>query len=187
MEIGESVKTPEPEKPEDPVGDKKPIKVRCVLLFDGTGNNKKNIESKEAGLPAYEKSKTFWSKLKGGNASYEIWYTNIASLDTYTEKVPAEGFDITVKVYTEGPGTRNDKTDKLGGYAIGVGEAGLTNKCSNGIMEATPRILRSKFNGEDIDADRYYIVQLHFDVFGFSRVAATARYSIYKLLLEEDR
>lgn len=69
MEIGESVKTPEAEQPEDPVGDKKPIKVRCVLLFDGTGNNKTNIDSKQAGLSAYEKSKTFWSKLKGGNAS----------------------------------------------------------------------------------------------------------------------
>src|SRR5690606_2151090 len=160
---------------------------RCVLLFDGTGNNKKNIERKEAGLPAYEKSKTFWSKLKGGNASYENWYTNIASLDTYTEKVPAEGFDITVKVYTEGPGTRNDKTDKLGGYAIGVGEAGVKNKCSKGIMEAVDKIITSIHNEDELDPDVHYFKELHFDVFGFSRGAAIARYAVYKLLLEEDK
>src|SRR5690606_21378122 len=187
MEIGESVKTPEPEKPEDPVGDKKPIKVRCVLLFDGTGNNKKNIERKEAGLPAYEKSKTFWRILKGGNASYENWYTNIASLDTYIKDQPAEGYDITVMVYTEGPGTRNDKTDKLGGYAIGVGEAGVKNKCSKGIMEAIGKILGSKYERDNMSPIKRYVAQLHFYVFAFSRGAATARYAIYKLILEENK
>ena len=186
MEIGEAVKPPAPEQQEEPVGDKKPVKVRCVLLFDGTGNNKTNINSRLTKDEFYEKSKTFFSKMKGGNDSYENFFTNIASLDSYAEKVPAEGFDITVKIYTEGAGTRDNQTDKLDGYGMGIGEAGVKSKCNKGLTEAISQILANKFQGKDLDPDKHYFEQLHFDTFGFSRGAATARYAIYKLLMEEQ-
>lgn len=186
MEIGEAVKPPAAEQQEEPVGDKKPVKVRCVLLYDGTGNNKTNINSRLSKNEFYEKSKSLWSKMKGGNDSYENFFTNIASFDTYMLDQQAEGFDITVMIYTEGAGTRNNQTDKLDGYGMGIGEAGIKNKCNSGITNAIATILEKEYEGGTLTAEQHYFAQLHFDVFGFSRGAATARYAIYKLLLEEE-
>src|SRR6187431_1236941 len=186
MEIGEAVKPPAAEQQEEPVGDKKPVKVRCVLLYDGTGNNKTNINSRLSKNEFYEKSKSLWSKIKGGNDSYENFFTNIASLDTYTLDQQAEGFDITVKIYTEGAGTRDNQTDRLEGYGMGIGEAGIKNKCNSGITNAIAAIFEKEYEGSTLTPEKYYFAQLHFDVFGFSRGAATARYAIYKLLLEEE-
>lgn len=187
MEIGEAVKPPAAEQQEEPVGDKKPVKVRCVLLYDGTGNNKTNINSRLSKNEFYGKSKSLWSKIKGGNDSYENFFTNIASLDAYMLDQQAEGFDLTVMIYTEGAGTRDNQTDKLEGYGMGIGEAGIKNKCNSGITNAIAAILEKEYEGGALTAEKYYFAQLHFDVFGFSRGAATARYAIYKLLLEEEK
>ena len=77
MEIGEAVKPPAAEQQEEPTGDKKPVKVRCVLLYDGTGNNKTNTSSRLDDKEGhYKRSKSLWSTIKGGNDSYENFFTN---------------------------------------------------------------------------------------------------------------
>lgn len=188
MEIGEAVKPPEAEQQDEPVGDKKPVKVRCVLLYDGTGNNKTNINSRLDDKEGhYKKSKSFISTIRGGNDSYENWFTNIASLDTYTEKEAAEGFDITVKVYTEGIGTRNNDADERLGLGIGTWIAGIKAKCKKGIEETIGKILQEKINKKELIPKEYYFEQIHFDIFGFSRGAAAARHAVYKLMIEEEK
>jgi hypothetical protein len=187
MDVGESINISKPEQQEEPVGDKKPVKVRCVLLYDGTGNNKTNINSRLNDKEGhYQRSKSFWSTIKGGNDSYENWFTNIASLDTYTQDQPAEGFDITIKIYTEGIGTRNNDTDERLGLGIGTWIAGIKAKCTKGVTEAIGKITDNLYQGEELTPHRHYFEQLHFDVFGFSRGAAAARHAVYKLMLEEE-
>lgn len=188
MQVGESIKTNAEEQPEEPIGDKKPVKVRCVLLYDGTGNNKTNIKSRVDDKEGhYKRSKSLWNTIKGGNDSYENFFTNIASLDTYTQDQPAEGFDITIKIYTEGIGTRDNNADERLGLGLGAWIAGIKAKCTKGITEAIGKILASKIKEKDLDADIYYFEQLHFDIFGFSRGAAAARHAAYKLVLEEEK
>lgn len=188
MEIGESTKSAVTEQQEEPVGDKKPVKVRCVLLYDGTGNNKTNINSRLNDKEGhYKRSKSIWSTIKGGNDSYENFYTNIASLDTYTQDQPAEGFDITIKIYTEGIGTRDNESDERLGLGIGVWIAGIKAKCTKGIVKAIEEILENKIKDKNLDPDKHYFEQLHFDIFGFSRGAAAARHAAYKLMLEEEK
>ena len=188
MEIGEAVKPPAPEQQEEPVGDKKPVKVRCVLLYDGTGNNKTNINSRLDDKEGhYERSKSLLSTIRGGNESYENWFTNIVSLDTYTEKEPAEGFDITVKVYTEGIGTRNNDADERLGLGTGTWIAGIKAKCTKGVTQAISDILESKHQRKELSPDDHYFELLHFDIFGFSRGAAAARHAAYKLMQEEEK
>jgi hypothetical protein len=188
MQVGESIKTPDPEQQEEPVGDKKPVKVRCVLLYDGTGNNKTNTNSRLDDKEGhYKKSKSLWSKIKGGNDSYENWFTNIASLDAYMMDQSAEGYDITVMVYTEGIGTRDNDADTWLGLGTGTGVAGVKAKCNKGIMEAIEKILGNTIQGDELTSSRHYFENLHFDIFGFSRGAAAARHAVYKLMFEEEK
>lgn len=188
MDTGESSASKTPEEEDVPLGKKKPLKVRCVLLYDGTGNNKTNINSRLNDTEGhYKKSKSLWNTIIGGNDSYDNFFTNIASLDTYTEDQSAEGFDITVKIYTEGIGTRTNEADERIGLGTGTWVAGVKAKCNKGINEAINVILNSQFKGAKLSSEKYYLEQLHFDVYGFSRGAAAARYAVYKLMLEEDR
>lgn len=187
MQIGESISV-SIEEPQEPVGDKKPVSIRCILLFDGTGNNKTNIQSRLSNSDFYKKNISIWSKLSGNpkaDASYENNFSNIASLDTYTDKVAADGYDITVKVYTEGAGTRDNQSDKVAGMAMGTGVAGIKIKCNKGIGDALRAIRRSTLGGRQLTPDEYFIEKLHIDVMGFSRGAATARYAIHQLLFDD--
>lgn len=187
-EILEGVQPPAAEQEEKRDDKKVPIKVRCIMLFDGTMNNKTNIQSRIDRDEFYKKTISLWSKIKRdpkGEDSYENGFTNIAALDTYMAEEPAEGYDITVLVYTEGAGTINHKNDKTLGYAIGMGKAGVKNKCEKGINDAIQKIMSKKLNGKDISPESHFIKKLTIDVFGFSRGATTARYCIHRLLLDE--
>lgn len=180
-------------------GKKKPITIRCILLFDGTMNNKTNIQSRIDKDEFYKSTISTWSKVKysvastfsdtankpKGDDSYENGFTNIVSLDTYMEKQPIPGYDITLKIYTEGAGTLNNESDATMGYAMGLGDAGVKNKCAKGILDAINQITEGKIEGKEIDKETQYIKKLTFDVFGFSRGAATARHCIYQLLINE--
>ncbi len=191
-ELCESVQPPAVEQEEKRDDDKKPVTIRCIMLFDGTMNNKTNIESRIAKNEFYEatrskKYKLFGERVGEGAESYENGFTNIASLDGYMDKEPAKGYDITVKIYTEGAGTMNNMGDKTVGYGIGMGEAGVKNKCEKGIVDAVNQIIAGTFNGKEIKPDKNYIKLLTIDVFGFSRGATTARYAIHRLLKDENR
>ncbi len=184
-QVGEGIQPPAVESEEKSENKKTPVTIRCIMLYDGTGNNKTNIQSREANNEYYRKTISTWSKIKGkpkGDDSYENGLTNIAALDTYLEDQQAPTHDITLLVYTEGAGTRDNKSDKALGYGIGAGEAGVKNKCEKGIVEAINKIIGSQFKGDDLKPNKHYIKKLTIDLFGFSRGAATARYAVYKLL-----
>lgn len=176
-----------------PREDKKtPVSVRCIMLFDGTMNNKTNIESRISRNEFYEatrskKYKLFGERVGPGATSYENGFTNIVTLDKHIEDKPANGYDIVVKIYTEGAGTIDNQGDALPGYAMGVGKSGVIRKCEKGIVTAIDKILGTNVGLTDstIDPETQYIKKLTIDVFGFSRGAATARYCIYKVLNDE--
>lgn len=113
------------EKPEDPPVNKEPIKIRCLLFFDGTLNSRENIDERlkhekhikdknEPDSAIYLKNRVNKDKeahLANGAAdidleddSYENDYSNIAHLEANV--APSQkGFDERVKVYVEGAGT----------------------------------------------------------------------------------
>jgi len=122
----------------------------------------------------------------GGNSAGASNYTNIAILSSLYETSENKKSESDKKdhinryysIYVEGVGT----TDELNlikniarlhksvfGLGFGVGEDGLSNKCK----QATKRILNivESFSSKDDVAEIY----CYFDVFGFSRGAATAR------------
>jgi Uncharacterized alpha/beta hydrolase domain (DUF2235) len=193
-EFCEGVQPPAIEKEEPRKDDKKPVNVRCILLFDGTMNNKTNIASRETPNEFYEatrskKYKLFGPRVGKGGDSYENGYTNIATLDKHIEDKPENGYDdydFVVKVYTEGAGTMDNEKDHTAGYAIGMGDAGVIKKCEKGIREAVSKIITTAGKSKKaIDPETQYIKDLTIDVFGFSRGAATARYCIHKALKDD--
>jgi hypothetical protein len=198
-EFCEGVELPAPDT-EEPRKDKKTgVNVRCIMLFDGTMNNKTNIQSRIDRDEFYKTSISKWKKIKHsvasvfnenanaptGGTSYENGFTNIATLDKHVKTESANGYHLVVKIYTEGAGTIDNKGDKTLGYGMGVGKAGVIKKCEKGIREAVVKIITGEINGEAIDPSTQYIEKLTIDVFGFSRGAATARYCIHKVLKDD--
>ncbi len=190
-EFCEGVEPPAVEEKEPRKDDKKPVNVRCILLFDGTMNNKTNIESRISKNEFYEatrskKYKLFGERVGEGATSYENGATNIVTLEKHIEVKPATPYDFVAKVYTEGAGTVDNEKDKTAGYAFGEGDAGVIKKCEKGIQKAISEIIAAEdVAGKTIDPDTQYIKDLTIDVFGFSRGAATARYCIHKVLKDE--
>ena len=166
------------EKPED----KEEISVRLSLFYDGTLNNRVNIEEREAVKlgqigPSGEVS-TFspYTRHKGdGGTSYDNGRTNIAIMEPHLRKKSA-GYEIALKAYIEGQGTFDLKGDSLRGYALGGGDSGVVGRAEQGIKRGLDKI-----SGQ-IDTNDFCIKKLTIDVFGFSRGAATARYAIHLLL-----
>lgn len=195
-QIGEGINPPAVEPPErEENTKKKPVSVRCILLYDGTGNNKTNIEAKSESSQnnaAYQDTRSkkyvlFGEHTGAGDDSYENGLTNIALLDGYMAEQAAAGYDITILVYTEGAGTINLGGDTKLGYGIGVGEAGVKNKCELGITKAVSKLINGKLDGNNLNPNEYYFKLVTVDVFGFSRGAATARFAIHQILKQENK
>lgn len=184
-QLGEAVFVPPPkssnEKGDDP---KKAVTIRCALFFDGTLNNRVNVNARKTNSEAYQATKSLWHRTTGwgsgkGDGSYENDESNIAKMEPHIED--ADGFDLTIKVYTEGAGTFDEQSDSTRGAATGTGAAGVESKVRKGILDAVNQIREAR------DPDQFVIKQLTFDLFGFSRGAAGARYCIHCLLMDENR
>ncbi len=173
-EICEGVLLPAPE--DERTDGKKPLKIRFDLLFDGTLNNLINIKEREANSDIYQENRS-----KGPN-SYDNGRTNIAVMDNYIGST-ADGYDYFYKVYIEGQGTLNLEGDSIVGYSLGGGESGVAARAELGIVRAIEKIKKN----DKIKKEKHYIQKLTFDLFGFSRGAATARYAIFLLLKHKDR
>lgn len=212
--------------PEDTPVEKKPIKIRCLLFFDGTLNSRENIlqrelheKSKAANGPGseiYIKNRVNKEKetlLNNGAAgidleddSYENDYSNIVHLEANV--APSQkGYEERIKVYVEGAGTIKyepkylynekgeiirdefgnpkdyigDNKDEKSGFAFAAGESGIKPKVDRGIQEAIAAIVHGS-NEVARDNSNICIEKLTFDIFGFSRGAASARYCTYRLL-----
>lgn len=169
MEQGEQKAQPNDAQPRE--DGKKPLKIRIALCFDGTLNNRTNIEEREKNSDVYQ-------QMRGsGDNSYDNGRTNVAILEPHLME-SADGYDFCFKAYIEGQGTINFKKDTTRGYALGGGEAGVPERAKKGVQLAVGKILGNK----KIEKKRQYIQKLTIDVFGFSRGAATARYAIHLIL-----
>ena len=166
-----------PEEIQEDIKDKKPIKIRIALFFDGTMNNRMNIEERELHQLGKEDKVTaedYAKFTKNPANSYMNGRTNIAIMEPNVEET-ADGYELFYKHYIAGQGPITYQADSLWGYAIAIGETGVPGRAEEGIRYAVDSIL----NDTTIDRGTQYIQKLTIDVFGFSRGAATARYAIH--------
>lgn len=163
-----------------------------TIYRQATSADDYNEKSRNTLKKIADRKKTLDLFMGGGNSAGASNYTNIAILSSLYETSESKEEKLDGKkdidrfhsVYIEGVGT----TDELNlikniarlhksvlGLGFGIGEDGLSNKCK----QATKRVLNiieSYSAREDISCIRCY-----FDVFGFSRGAATARAFIHIL------
>ena len=166
------------------------------MFFDGTGNNRFNSESlyiqkvkgnndriKSSEIPTQLSFTLTPEKIKekdiskiniSNRDSYWNPYSNIVKLhDLYKEKsetdLRTKKNKYTLKQYVEGIGTEKYKEDSVGGSSMGRGDTGIIAKVERGIKD----LVKEKIAPLPKDKKIYKIV---FDVFGFSRGAATARH-----------
>lgn len=148
------------------------------VFFDGTSNNRKNIEGRR---------KDPSLKTGIGNVSYGNDNTNVDKLEKAYLKDSASHY---YSVYVEGIGTKNPKKNNDGtldyygdftrGQARGTGETGLYEKVEKGCFDLVNKLINEK---------EKKITTLYLDVFGFSRGAAAARIfanELYKRKIAED-
>ena len=151
----------------------KVIDLTIGVFFDGTCNNKYNIDATKDGVAIPTD--------KDKNKSYFGTFSNVAELfESYDEESPPN----TAKVYVEGIGTVEPITDQNGklissgalddqpGYAFGKGDKGINGKIERGCKMIVDEIEKLTHN---IDDESVAIGTLSLDVFGFSRGAAAAR------------
>jgi hypothetical protein len=147
-------------KSSDSDKDKTPsISIRACLFFDGTLNNRTNVEQGKLG--------------KGSGGSYDNELSNIAILERYW--LNAGNADFFFSIYVEGIGTTNFKADSEFGAAIGAFSTGIIAKVESGISQIITQIIGKNKN-------RIPIKEIILDAFGFSRGAAAARFFVFAAL-----
>lgn len=207
-DVNEGVSTPhdDEEPKQNPEKNKKGLKIRLALFFDGTLNNRNNINVRELAGDSHDtqggihlppntekRFKIVDGKVKellsypetyekfrdpSGPNSYDNGRTNVNLMEA---QVPnkADGYHHYIKVYVEGQGTFDDKKDSLAGYSMGGLSSGVPARAKLGIIRALDLIQDAL--DKKLPEDNY-IQELTIDVFGFSRGAATARQSIHQML-----
>ncbi|MHC0445196.1 T6SS phospholipase effector Tle1-like catalytic domain-containing protein [Flavobacterium sp. 3-218] len=146
------------------------------VFFDGTSNNRENIEGRRKN-PNLKKSSI--SDNDGSNTSYGNDNTNVDRLEkAYLRDNESHYYSV----YVEGIGTKNpDKNhdgtldyygDFTRGQGYGTGETGLFEKVEKGCFDVVNRLIYEKEKN---------VSTLYFDVFGFSRGAAAARIFVNEL------
>jgi len=142
------------------------VDIAVGMFFDGTGNNRKNIDTREANPNSYQSAigtKYLWQD----NTSYENDRTNVDKLE---KMYPKQG--LYFSIYIEGIGTTNDAYDTLKDMGLGTGGTGIREKVRKGCEELVKQIKsRTPRN----------INTLTIDVFGFSRGAAAARNFVHEV------
>jgi hypothetical protein len=137
-----------------------PISIRACMFFDGTLNNRTNVEQGKLG--------------KGSGGSYDNDLSNIAILANYLEK--DKKVDLSFSVYVEGIGTTDYKSDsKIAGAGLGTLGTGIISKVKSGMTHLIEKIINQNPNRRPIN-------DLFLDTFGFSRGGAAARNFIYVTL-----
>lgn len=135
------------------------------IFFDGTQNNMNNTQKRLEG------SHTYTTHSNKKDDSYKNYYSNIALLyrtinETYADNV--------INIYTEGVGTRNNLADES--TAAGTGMNNLI--ATSGIESKIAKVIKDiKLKHEEYKKIKKITPSIFiFNLFGFSRGAATARY-----------
>lgn len=146
--------------------------INIHLFFDGTQNNKNNIDS-------YRKNsmvKQEVDKNKDDYKSYLNAYSNVAHLFAGLEENSSH-----LKVYIQGMGTTDGHKDDQRGFAFGAGAQGDADGWINsGIPQRAHNAfvnIANKLKKVNLDPN----ARINLNVFGFSRGAATARHFIHLL------
>jgi len=149
---------------------RKGLKVKAAIFFDGTGNNQNNI-TKRLRDSTYMKPKG-WQLWKSDSdyESYEQFYSNVATL-YFMHDIKAGGEPI-VSVYMEGIGTSNDGPDDTSGGGFGAGPTGIVARVNRGISDISTAV-RKKLQKA---GKGFFLEELTVYAFGFSRGAAAARH-----------
>ncbi len=175
-QLGESNTKNKKDDRVNPDPKKESVKIRFALFFDGTLNNRKNIEAREQ-AELGNAPESYQENGDGGPNSYDNGRTNIAIMEPHV--LVDTAYDYSFKIYIEGQGTFDEKSDSGRGYSMGSGESGVSNRASQGIERATQKIVKFL---KGFPAAKNTINKIDIDVFGFSRGAATARNCIYQIL-----
>ncbi|MFC4257970.1 phospholipase effector Tle1 domain-containing protein [Marinobacter lacisalsi] len=172
----------------NPVGAEPPkpkVRVEAGVFFDGTGNNRGNIQSFQDKidecLAAYETEKLSEDECnlivsQHSGESYLGAETNVSKLEyLYLNETKSEGNQTThsLSVYLPGVGTKTGDRDSGIGLGTGLGGQGLFAKTELGAERLTESL--GELGEEKID-------ELVLDVFGFSRGAATARHFVNEVI-----
>lgn len=155
------------------------------VFFDGTSNNRENIEGRRKD-PTLKN--TYISKKDESSNSYGNDNSNVDRLEKAYLNEKAKHY---YSVYVEGIGTKNPKKNKDGslhyygdftyGQGYGTGETGLFEKVEKGCFDIVNRLIYEK---------EKKVETLYLDVFGFSRGAAAARIfanELYKKKISGDK
>lgn len=140
------------------------------LFFDGTKNNKYNIDNKAKYAKQVQKDPK-------GYESYTNAYSNVAHLYHAANIASSNKIEI-INFYIQGMGTTQDKKDDATGFALGSGVTGIQNRASKA-FEDMRKIIREKHQ-------KFSIGRIRLNVFGFSRGAATARHFLSNLKGRRD-
>lgn len=149
-----------PKQPED----EEVVSLRVSLFYDGTGNNRKNVES---------------GTNKSSDDSYAAGKSNVALLEAAGVDRPGSGSNHHFLIYTEGIGTVTGGDDSSWGMGLGTGDTGVNSKVDSGIEQAVSNIL-------GVAAGKR-VSFIHVDTFGFSRGGAAARLCVWKCIQEKGK
>ncbi|MFJ4344026.1 phospholipase effector Tle1 domain-containing protein [Pseudomonas sp. NPDC089401] len=127
--------------------------VRVGIFFDGTGNHQGNSGQANGEL----------------TGSYANARSNIALLHALYPEGPV-GDQAFIKLYIEGVGTREGAPDSLYAMATGRGAAGVEARVAQALSRAAEQLRQ---HGSP--------ARIEFDLFGFSRGAASARHLANRL------
>lgn len=168
------------------------VKLRIGVFFDGTGNNRYNSDSiyydKKYSNPPLEQDKIEEIKnLKSfvieSGSSYWNNYSNIALLhDLYEERREWDDThnikfqSLQLKFYMEGIGTLRDEEDDMLGSGMGEGKRGVISRVEQACRNIADEIEKIFLARQKITNKPPQIISILFDVFGFSRGAASARH-----------
>ena len=165
-EVSEPVQCCPVEQPPEP-SPRPPIRIRVSFFFDGTGNNRTNVQLGPS---------------RNSDDSYAAGLTNVAKLELAGLDGRGPDVDRHFTIYIEGIGTVDRRNDSLLGSSTGRGGTGVLAKVERGLRAAISRIKRIVDDGGFGE-----ITDIHIDTFGFSRGAAAARYCVWKCMWEANR
>lgn len=152
------------------------INVTVGVFFDGTQNNRHNVEARLEHEKGPDGDQTIAGKyIFESGSSFENEYSNISRGEPFYVKKDEEKHKQ-FSIYIEGVGTENYKTDSyLLGVAQGKGDTGVPAKVKIGCEKTAEEIAQA------IGGEFKKINMLTIDTYGFSRGAAAARHFIYKI------
>jgi hypothetical protein len=139
------------------------VPIRAAIFFDGTLNNRSNVERRIADPKILQRIED------GTSSSYGSYLSNVAILEYLNLR--RDRAQHQASVYVEGIGTQNLKLDDRQGKAFGSGPTGIKDKVRNGIRDLRTQINQARKTNE-------FIEKITIDVFGFSRGAAAARHFV---------